>query len=65
MFLMETVATSRSSGKSTYATRLKFFDDGDGSHSDFVVETFLAYLLLWYVLPSGPEDGLNLIYTHW
>lgn len=38
---------------------MSFFDEGGGSHSDFVVEAFLAYGLLWYVLPSGPVDGLH------
>lgn len=38
---------------------MSFFDEGDGSRSDFLVEAFLAYGLLWYVLLSGPVDGLH------
>lgn len=49
--------TSRSLGKLAYTTRLRFSDEGDGSHSDFIVATFLIYSL--YVLPNGLEDGLS------
>lgn len=42
-YLTTAMAASRSSGQSTYAKWLRFFDKGDGSQSKFVDETFLAY----------------------
>lgn len=42
------------------ATWSQFFNKGNGSRSEVVVEAFLLYWLLCYELTSGPEDGLNL-----
>lgn len=42
-YLMMVMTASRSSKKSTYTTRLLFYDEGDGSCSKFMVEAFLAY----------------------
>lgn len=42
-FVMAKMIASRSSRKSTYTTLLRFPEEGDGSHSNFVVEALLAY----------------------
>lgn len=39
-FLMIMMTTLKSLGKSTYAIWLRFFDEADGSHSDFIVGPF-------------------------
>lgn len=46
-------------GKSTYATWLKFFNKGEDSRSGYMVEAVLAYWLSYFILSSGPEDGLD------
>lgn len=40
---MASTTASRFSGKSSYTTWLRFFDEGDDNHSDSVVVAFLAY----------------------
>lgn len=44
-YLTAAMTILRSSGKSTSITWLRFFIDGDGSLSKFIVKAFLAY---WY-----------------
>lgn len=39
----DAMIASRSSGKSTYATWLRFFDEADGRKSEYMVESFLLY----------------------
>lgn len=46
-------------GKSTYATLLRHFRNGDDSRSGFGVKAFPAYRLSWYLMLSGLEDGLK------
>lgn len=58
-YLTSAMTASTTFAKSTYATRAHFFDEGDDNRSDYVVEALLVYWLSWYVLPSGPGDGLN------
>lgn len=58
--IFDAMTASRTSGKSTYAILLQFFDDGDGSRSGYVVKAFLAYWLFWCMLPNSLEDILNL-----
>lgn len=58
-YSMAAITTSRSSGTLTYATWQRFFDEGDASCTNFVVEAVLAYWLSCYVLSSGLEDGLK------
>lgn len=50
---------SRTLGKSTYLSWLRYLDEGAGSQSKCIVEIFLAYWLSWYVLSSGPDDILD------
>lgn len=54
-----TMAASKSLGKATYATWLRFFDEENDSRSGYIMETFLTYLLSCKVFPSGPKDGMN------
>lgn len=56
--LMTMMTGSKSSGKLTYATCLKFFDEGDGDRSYFIIEAFLANSLSRY-MSNKPEQGLN------
>lgn len=35
------------------------FGKGKGSQTEVVLEVVLSYWLSWFVLPSGPEDGLT------
>lgn len=42
-YLVAAMAASRTFEKSTYATWLRFFYEGDGSRSGYVVDAFLAY----------------------
>lgn len=56
-YLTSTVTASKTFGKSTYATWLRYFE-GEESQSRCMVE-LLAYWLSLFVLLSGPNDGLN------
>lgn len=38
---------------------LLYFHEGNGRHSEFVVEALLAYWLSWLIFSSGREDGWN------
>lgn len=58
-YMTAIMTTSRSSGNSTCVNWLMFFNEGDGSPSEFVVEDFLLYYLIWYVLSSGLEEWLS------
>lgn len=57
--LNEALVASKHKGKSTYSTWVGFFTNGPGVASEVRVEAMLSFWLSWYVLPSGPEDGLN------
>lgn len=37
----------------------RYSNEGKGRRSGLVLEPLLAYWLYWFVLPGGPEDGLN------
>lgn len=49
--------------KSPYALWLRYFNEGEGSKSYYIMEVFLAYWIFWYVQPSGPKDGLNQLFS--
>lgn len=50
---------SKTSGKSTYASWLKYFYEGKGSQSLLVLEAYPNILATRSVLPSKLEDALN------
>lgn len=58
-YLTSAMTTSRTSGKSTYATCLRFFPEPEWSRNKYAVEVFLAYWLSWFILSSDPDVGLN------
>lgn len=62
-YLAATMATLRTSGKSTYLTWLWFFVKGGGSMSSYIVEAFLSYSC--YALSSDLKDGLDLYVFLW
>lgn len=45
--------------KSTSASWLRFFDEGDGNLLGFVIEAFVVYWLSWYMLPSRPKEQFD------
>lgn len=57
--LNEALTASKHKGKSTYNTWVSFFTSGPGVANEVKVEAVLSFWLSWYVLPSGPEDGIN------
>lgn len=57
--LSEALVASKHKGKSTYSTWVSFFTSGPGVASEVRIEAMLSFWLSWYILPSGPEDGLN------
>lgn len=59
VLLNEALSNSKHKGKSTYNTWVSYFMDGPGAASEVVLEAMLAFWLSWYVLPSGPKDGIN------
>lgn len=38
---------------------MTYFTQGAGATSEIVLDAMLSYWLSWYVLLSGPEDGIN------
>lgn len=56
--LNKALSESKSFNESTYASWVRHFVIGVAI-CDLEFEGMLAYWLLWYVLPSSPEDGLN------
>lgn len=58
-YLMVQTTASRSSRKSTYATLLLTFHEGDGSNAESVVEALLTYWLSWSILLNVLEYVLN------
>lgn len=56
-FLVMLMVASKLLWKSIYTSWLCYFVKEECSLFECVVEAFLAYRLLWYVLPSGPENG--------
>lgn len=38
---------------------MSYFTERLGTASEVVLEAMLAFWLSWYVLSSGPEDGIN------
>lgn len=56
---LQQLTEATSSTKSSYASWLRYFNEGDGTRSGLIVETFLANWLSWFIFPSGPEDGMN------
>lgn len=56
----EVLSESKHKNKSTYTTWVTYFTHGTGARSEIVLEAMLTYWLSWYVLPNGPEDGINL-----
>lgn len=63
-FLNEALLTSRSSSKATYSMWKSCFDTGKGRDNQHTVKAMLAYWLSCFVLPVGPEDGLNSFFFH-
>lgn len=59
VLLNETLSDSKHKGKTTYNILVSYFTEGPGTASEVVLEAMLAFWLSWYVLPSGPEDGIN------
>lgn len=57
--LTSTMATFKSSGKSTYASWIRNFVDGEESEGGLILEVLLSYWLSWFILPSGLEEGIN------
>lgn len=57
--LNEALSDSKHKGKSTYTTWANYFTEGPGAVSEVRLEAMLSFWLSWYVLPSGPEDGIN------
>lgn len=57
--LNEALVASKHKGKSTYNSWVSFFTSGPGEANEVKVEAMLSFWLSWYVLPSGPEDGIN------
>lgn len=57
--LNEALVASKHKRKSTYNTWVSFFTNGPGVASEVRVEAMLSFWLSWYILPSGPKDGLN------
>lgn len=55
--LDEALTASKHKG-STYNS-FSFFSSGPGAASEVKVEAMLSFWLSWYVLTSGPEDGIN------
>lgn len=55
--LNSAMIASRTSDNSSYATWINF-NARDGSMSDYVIEAFLAYWMLWVMLLSE-QDGFN------
>lgn len=54
------MTASKTSSKSTYASWLKYFNEGEGSRKRLVLEALLLYWFSWLVLSSGPEARLNI-----
>lgn len=42
-----------------YASRISYFDESEEGRSGLVLEALLAYWLSWFIIPSGPGDGLS------
>lgn len=59
VLLNEALSDTKHKGKSTNNTWVSYFMEGQGTASEVVLNTMVAFLLSWYVLPSGPEDGIN------
>lgn len=57
--LKNAFSNSKSSSKSMYALQARHFIFWMETGNDIKFEAMLSYWLSWYVLPSGPEDGLN------
>lgn len=57
--LNEALTTSKHKGKSTYNSWVSFFTKGSGAASEVKAGAMLSFWLSWYVLSSGPEDGIN------
>lgn len=53
VFLTSGIAASKTSDKSSYATWLRFFDNGEGSHRGLVLEALFSYWLSRFLLPMG------------
>lgn len=49
----------RVSNKSIYTSWIRRFRGGEGRGKGVTLEAFLSYWLSRYILPSGPEDGIN------
>lgn len=50
---------SKTSNKSTHNSWLSYFETGKRWNSEIKLEAMLSYWLSWYILLSGPKDGLN------
>lgn len=57
-YLTFVMIASKTSGKSTHGTWLRFFNKGRGHRGEYVVEAFLDYYLIWLVLLRGSKDEL-------
>lgn len=53
------MASSKTSKKSTYASWIRYFDEGEGNQGALVLDVLLSYWLSWFVLPIRLEDDLN------
>lgn len=58
IILNEALSDSKVKDKSTYTTWINYLTEGVGAKTKVVLETMLAFYLSWYILPSGPEDGI-------
>lgn len=55
-----------SSSKSTYASWIRYFDEGEESCSGLVLEALLAYWLSWFILPKGRRMAWTYVfYEEW
>lgn len=55
----EALSESKHKNETAYPTWVTYFTQGAGARSEVVLKAMLAYWLSWYVLPSGPKDGMN------
>lgn len=50
---------SKVKDKGTYISWVNYFTEGIWIKTEVVLEVMLAFWLSWYILPSGPEDGIH------